>query len=301
MVGLGFLSSDVKSPSSTVSGVSADGSVVVGNSSNGVTIEAFRWTQNNGMVGLGFLTLDRPFPYSIAVDLSADGSVVVGESNIPFPHDSTFDTAAFRWTQEAAFRWTQEDGKVVLVTDDPGNYLLEASYVNAVSADGSVIIGSFPYTSYRGGRNVAFRWTDSTGMVSLGFLRPAPPFTTLSRSDATLLSADGSIVFGNSDSSLFRWTESTGMVNLKSVLIASGTNLNGWRLSSINAVSADGFTIVGNGINPSGQSEGWVANLSPEPIPEPLTILGSIAAIAFAAGFERKFNKNKPDEKDPDA
>jgi len=293
MVGLGFLSSDAKSPNSTVSGVSADGSVVVGNSSNGVTIEAFRWTQNNGMVGLGFLTLDRPFPYSTAVDVSADGSVVVGESNIPFPHDSTFDTAAFRWTQE--------DGKVVLVTDDPGNYLLEASYVNAVSADGSVIIGSFPYTSYRGGRNVAFRWTNSTGMVSLGFLRPAPPFTTFSRSDATLLSADGSIVFGDSDSSLFRWTQSTGMVNLKSVLIASGANLNGWRLSSINAVSADGFTIVGNGINPLGQSEGWVANLSPEPIPEPLTILGSMAAIGFAAGFERKFNKNKSDEKDPEA
>ena len=44
-----------------------------------------------------------------------------------------------------------------------------------------------------------------------------------------------------------------------------------------------------------------MANLSPEPIPEPLTILGSMAAIAFAASFERKFSKKKPEEKDPDA
>jgi hypothetical protein len=91
------------------------------------------------------------------------------------------------------------------------------------------------------------------------------------------------------------------MVDLKSILISSGINLSGWRLGSISGASADGFTIVGNGTNPSGQAEGWVANLSPEPIPEPLTILGSIAVIAFAAGFERKFGKNKSEEKDPEA
>ena len=91
------------------------------------------------------------------------------------------------------------------------------------------------------------------------------------------------------------------MVSLKETLIGEGLDVTGWTLSHATSVSADGFTIIGNGINPSGQSEGWVANLSPEPIPEPLTILGSIAAIAFAAGFERKFNKNKFDEKDPEA
>ena len=91
------------------------------------------------------------------------------------------------------------------------------------------------------------------------------------------------------------------MVSLKETLIGAGLDVSGWSLTSANAISADGFTIFGNGINPAGQTEAWVANLSPEPIPEPLTILGSIAAIAFAAGFERKFNKNKSDEKDPDA
>ena len=35
--------------------VSADGSVVVGGSSSGGTLEAFRWTEGGGMVGLGLL------------------------------------------------------------------------------------------------------------------------------------------------------------------------------------------------------------------------------------------------------
>jgi hypothetical protein len=90
-------------------------------------------------------------------------------------------------------------------------------------------------------------------------------------------------------------------VSLKDTLIGAGLDLSGWSLDSAWGVSADGFTIVGYGINPSGQNEGWIANLSPEPVPEPLTILGSIAAIAFAASFERKFSKNKSEKKDPDA
>ena len=44
-----------------------------------------------------------------------------------------------------------------------------------------------------------------------------------------------------------------------------------------------------------------MANLSPDPVPEPLTILGSMAAIAFATRFERSFSKDKSQEKDPDA
>jgi probable HAF family extracellular repeat protein len=284
IVGLGFLADN---RDSSATRVSADGSVVVGGSGR----EAFRWTQENGMVGLGFLSLNQPSPFSYATGLSANGSVVVGVGTGSIPLNNPFN--------RESFRWTQEDGKVLLVTHDPDDSG-QGSSANNVSEDGSVIIGSFPYSNYLGSRSVAFRWTNSTGMVSLGFL-PSPFNTgliTSSLSDATALSADGSIVFGYSDSSLFRWTESTGMVDLKSILISSGINLSGWRLGSISGASADGFTIVGNGTNPSGQSEAWVANLSPEPIPEPLTILGSMAAIAFAAGFERKFNKNKSDEKD---
>jgi hypothetical protein len=35
----------------------------------------------------------------------------------------------------------------------------------------------------------------------------------------------------------------------------------GWRLESANAVSADGTVIVGDGVNPLGRREGWIARL----------------------------------------
>jgi probable HAF family extracellular repeat protein len=226
------------------------------------------------MVSLG--ALHGSAFYGSANDVSADGSVIVGWSNI-------FRREAFRWT---------ESGGMVGLGALPGDD--SSSYANGVSADGSVIVGSS--SSVNGSE--AFRWTESSGIVSLGAL-PADA----SYGYANGVSADGSVIVGSSSSvngnEAFRWTQETGMVSLKETLIGAGLDVSGWTLSSANAISADGFTIVGNGINPSGQTEAWVADL--EPIPEPLTILGSIAAIAFAAGFERKFNKNKSDEKDPEA
>jgi probable HAF family extracellular repeat protein len=264
MVGLGHLSND--DSDSRANGISADGSVIVGSNRN----EAFRWTQETGMVSLGFLA-------NQANGVSSDGSVIVGSgstSNVPEP-----------------FRWTQLGGMVGLGSL-AGSL---ASTALGISADGSVAVGS----SYSATSTYeAFRWTQSGGIVGLGYLS-SDDFD----SQAYNVSGDGSVVVGYSRGSnrneAFRWTQETGMVSLKETLIGAGLDVSGWTLSSANAISADGFTIVGSGTNPSGQSEAWVANL--EPIPEPLTILGSIAAIAFAAGFERKFNKNKSDEKDPDA
>ena len=45
-----------------------------------------------------------------------------------------------------------------------------------------------------------------------------------------------------------------------------GNSLTGWTLDRANAISADGTVIVGNGTNPSGLGEGWIAI-----IPEPTT------------------------------
>jgi probable HAF family extracellular repeat protein len=263
--------------------ISADGSVIVGDSANtNGRGEAFRWTQADGMLSLGFGT---------ASGISADGSILVG---------SSLNTGGI----VEAFRWTQAEGMVSLGTLPP----FSSNHAYGVSADGSVVVGNSFYndnnsTNFKG---EAFRWTQARGMVGLGYL------TGDNMSQTYGASADGSIVVGSSVSrnnpigtydtrTAFRWTQSSGMVNLKDQLTGFGLNLSGWQLNDATGVSADGFTIVGNGTNPSGNSEAWIANLSPEPIPEPLTILGSIAAIAFAASFERKFSKNKSDEKDPDS
>jgi probable HAF family extracellular repeat protein len=217
-----------------------------------------------GIVDLG--NLGNNSRDSSANAASADGSVVVGFSGNVSGYSE-------------AFRWTQQTGMVGL-----GSLIGNSdSEAKGVSADGSIIIGS--------SNGQAFRWTQETGMMGLGSL--------IGNSEAKGVSADGSIIVGSSNGQGFRWTQSTGMVSLKETLIGAGLDVSGWTLSSANAISADGFTIVGSGRNPSGQTEAWVANL--DPVPEPLTILGSMVAIAFAASFERKFNKNKSEEKDPDA
>src|SRR6266567_183925 len=90
---LGFLPGDNYS---FATGVSGDGSVVVGTSGLQPYVgtgyyRAFRWTAGSGMVGLGHLLGDT---YSQADRVSADGSVVVGISS------STYlgPAQTFRWT-----------------------------------------------------------------------------------------------------------------------------------------------------------------------------------------------------------
>ena len=60
-----------------------------------------------------------------------------------------------------------------------------------------------------------------------------------------------------------------------------GIDLTGWRLFEAVGVSGDGRTIAGNGLNPAGQLEAWVA-VVPEPLAMPL------AALAAGAGGLRR-------------
>jgi probable HAF family extracellular repeat protein len=217
--------------------VSADGKVAVGQSRP----EAFRW-ENGLMVGLGDLPGGALYE-KIALAVSADGSVVAGRS----------DTAVY----EEAFRWTESDGMVGL--GNLGNF---DSVATAVSADGSVIVG---YSRNAANAEEAFRWTESGGMVSLGDL-PGQGF----RSQANAVSADGSVVVGDSaddpirygtNDHAFIWDEMNGIQNLKKVLLDKGLDLSGWELFSATGVSADGRTVVGFGVNPAGDPEGWIAYL----------------------------------------
>ena len=53
-----------------------------------------------------------------------------------------------------------------------------------------------------------------------------------------------------------------GIRNLKQVLIVAGeSGVEGWLLSEATGISADGAVVIGNGTNPSGHTEGWVARL----------------------------------------
>lgn len=247
---------------SSARGVSADGSVIVGWSSSANGLEAFRWTTADGMSGLGDLP-GGDFS-SQAHGVSADGAVVVGTSHSANGLE--------------AFRWTSVEGMSGL-GDLPGGDF--DSSANGVSADGSIIVG-YSVISDDFERE-AFRWTSEGGMVGLGDL-PGGTY----QSSATDVSSDGSVVVGWSNSTTGQqavvWDTKHGMRPLAAVLTSQGIDLSGWWLTAASAISADGNTIVGSGINPLGQTEAWLANISTVPEPGTVSVL-FVGALVFAACY----------------
>jgi probable HAF family extracellular repeat protein len=201
MVGLNYLPGGSNSLAKAVSG---DGSVIVGESDSASDRQAFRWTAKGGIVGLGYLpsgTNGFAFGYSANSTNSSKGAVSsVGSQSAPS-----------------------------YAAPPP-------SSANAVSGDGSVVVGGSKSTSgYQ-----AFRWTADGGMVGLGKL---PSSTT---SEATAVSGDGSVVVGVSDMGMiepysscetFRWTATGGMVGLG--------HLPGRKISYPCVISSDGSIVMG--------------------------------------------------------
>jgi probable HAF family extracellular repeat protein len=198
---------------------------------------AWRWTPATGMVDLG--DLPGGDPHGIANDVSADGSVVVGASS--------------SFAGNEGFVWRPATG-MVAIGDLPGGFF--GSSAEGVSADGSVIVG---YGTGPAGSE-AIRIVAGI-MVGLGDL-PGGNFS----SSATAVSAGGNVVVGTGSSEqgyeAFLWTPSLGMVRLQQFLLDRGvTEVAGWVLQFVGGVSADGRTIVGNGVNPDFEFEGWVAKI----------------------------------------
>jgi probable HAF family extracellular repeat protein len=217
---------------------SADGSVIVGESSSHLGEHAFRWTAPTGMTSLGYLPGTTS---AYAQDTSADGSLVVG-------------WATASGAPNRAFRWTAPTGML-----DLGLSPAQPSRATAVSADTSTIVGWAGPTD----QTRAFRWTASTGPVEIGALGDW--------SRALDVSANGRIVVGAAENGAFIWNPDHGIRSLKSVLTNSGLDLNGWHLGAATAITADGATITGWGFNPAGQSESWIAQIEvPEPAMLPL-------------------------------
>jgi probable HAF family extracellular repeat protein len=170
MVGLGFLAGGV---TSDAYGVSSDGAVVVGDSSNGSVSHAFRWTSGTGMAGLGVLP---GYTNSAAVAISADGSTIIG-------------TSWASGVSQEGFRWTASGGMVGL------GVLPGGAAPNAVSANGSTIVGGANnlYNSSNG-----FIWDSAHGaqdlrtyLTSLGL-----NLTGWTNLDAYGVSADGQTIVG---------------------------------------------------------------------------------------------------------
>ncbi|MGV2388390.1 MAG UNVERIFIED_CONTAM: hypothetical protein LVR29_08860 [Microcystis novacekii LVE1205-3] len=52
----------------------------------------------------------------------------------------------------------------------------------------------------------------------------------------------------------FIWDATNGMRSVQQVLVNDlGLELTGWQLTSMRGISADGLTLVGQGLNPNGE------------------------------------------------
>ena len=224
--------------------VSADGAVVVGSCmvSNGMN-HAFRWTAQTGMVDLGVRVGAN---ISRATGVSAAGDVLVG-----------YDGGDGITRTGQAFRWTMDGGMQGLSAEGPW----VASRANAVSRDGRYAVGRV-YTE-RFGANRAVRW-DATGAMEV--LDSGDGEWS---SDALMASADGGTVLLDRTGYLifehvFLWRASDGIVNVREHLATLGLDMYGWQLSSAVALSADGQSIVGNGVY-EGLPASWLLTIPSVP------------------------------------
>lgn len=228
--------------SSRVYGLSADGTIAAGLSDppfGNPNQPGFRWTRDGGRVDIA-----PPPSRTPAFGLSSDGTTMVGSVG------TSVSATAYRRVG---------NGPIESLGLLPG---YTRSTGRGVSGDGSVVVGKSERIASIDGQ--AFRWSSSTGLQPLGFLRPQGSF-----SEATDVSDDGNIVVGisqsNGSSGLlepFRWTPDTGMNPLPS--------LAGTIESQARGISRDGRVIVGSATTSSATFavrwvDGVVENLGTAP------------------------------------
>ena len=249
---------------SSAHGVSADGTILVGNTPTDQNEEADSFR----IIG-DLIEPIGDFPGGTHTSgirsVSADGTIAVGYGI----------TDAGR----EAMRW--ENGVRESLGDLAGGGLF--SWAHKISADGMVIVGRSESAS----GTEAFRWTRETGMVGLGYI----PNAASNDSRAWDLTADGSIIVGNHSGDLsprsrdaFIWDADNGMRDLQGVLVSEfglADELAGWDLISARGISDDGTKIAGAAFNPDGNVEAFLVDLRPVPEPSGMTLC-CLAAVLVA-------------------
>ena len=278
---------------SSAFGVSDDGTAVgLANDETGNAI-AFTW---NAATGMSRLPVNRPDTYSRANGISHDGSVTFG------------------WNDQAdGYRtgviWT---GGQTIDLVDAGGFPVGEAY--AATSGGSVVVGGGYYTE---NGSEAWRWTAATGTQAIGILpegqQPAAPRAPASKQSARLdqtkpattrdpsgflplesfafaVSDDGNVVVGASGRWPVRtasiWTPDTGLQPLADYITARGVTIpDGWLLAAATAISADGKTIGGWGMDEDGIMAAFIVDLhSNTPVDAIVEAHGTIASNDLTAG-----------------
>jgi uncharacterized membrane protein len=251
--GLVWLAPNDGSPSAAFD-VSADGRVAVGQ----LDRKPVMWVGEGGPTGLA-----ADGVRGAAWSVSADGRTVAGATN----------------NSRRPFRWHASTGLVDLGSE-PGTYgLLIAP--GELSGDGRKVCSrvvlaqnaALELAVTANPRCVEYPvpecWTETTGNRLLprgtfapgplphgcsGILIPNPPLA---------VSHDGAIVAGSlSDGErlqvAMRW-DGGDPREIGALLAEQGIDIGGWELTNVTSISADGQTMVGTGISPSGAESAWIA------------------------------------------
>ncbi|QQE12102.1 hypothetical protein JD969_01105 [Planctomycetota bacterium] len=280
---LGFL--DDNNPISFATGISANGQVVIGESKLNGKKTAFRWSADQGMTTIisdfesttrdissagnfiaGSIFIDniaRPFRWSpqdgTTLLQTPSGSLFNGTAEA-MSNDGSIIIGIHRSDNEQAFRWTADQGMQILENLNPTNPNTQAK---DISGNGQYIVGS--------STSNAVRWSPDGSIQIIDSLENAH------NSFALATSYDGSTVVGGAyltDSSMnasgFIWQENIGTQSIASFLTNIGltSEIQDWELQIIWDISDDGLTIAGEGINPDGNYEAWIAT-----IPEPTSLI----------------------------
>lgn len=205
----------------SVLSLSGDGTTVVGGNMTASGWRPFYWTETGGFTTLDIGTIATS---GFATRVSTGGTAIAGFASVS--------------GVEQAFYWQAGDSEIRLLGTLGGSY----SYTNAISGDGSTVVGqSTTGSSVTHG----FVWQDATGMVDVGVLPGGQ------NSYATHVSVDGTVVGVSSETEsgwqAARWT-TDGLEGLGTL---GGTS------SEIYAMDDDGSVIVGVSTTAAGTNEAF--------------------------------------------
>jgi len=209
-------------------------------SGDGQVIEGYEWQYGaSGPAGLVWRALGSPsvVPY-LPKALSHDGSVVVGYGGYSRPVTTHYAMVGVERLPYATLCMTP--------------VFCDAEAVDVDS--GGVLAVGHSYDP-QDGRTRAALWNLIAGTV-----------TTLSsqqEAKALGISGDGKVIVGYEvyeQAVAMRWMNGSERKILE-LLSESSVAMTGWTLTIAHAASRDGRVIVGEGINPNGQPEGWIAVL----------------------------------------
>ena len=251
-----------------------DGQTIYGRS----TFTAFRWTSPGPIVA---------DPNGTTTDITPDGAVRIVANKRKVGAAASENLGAPDTYDDGFLRSISASGTVILGTgervESGGGYLTRGgqTFNEAAlwsSTSGWQRLGFLPGDGYSqglfisddGSVQVGTSQSDGSGTPRTWRKQGAGPLTDLGTlpgfEGASVvpidMSADGSVIVGEISSRLFVWTAGVGMEDLEAKLRAQGQDLDLWQLLSVDALSADGNYVVGQGVNPSGDVGSWIAPLS---------------------------------------